>query len=272
MTEQAPPPPPPATQAPAPEAKKKGIGTLGWVAIGCVGILLLGGLLTFACTAIVAKKAKDMVEEVSENPGMAAAEMIIRMNPDYELVSKDEDAGTITVYDKRKDEEITLNLDDVMEGRFEVVGEDGETVNFELGTTEDGGFGATVTDADGETSEFTIGGDGGLSVGNADGLPSWLPGYQGVEVSAPLNIKSGGQVSGTATFNTSDSVGEVADNLTADLEEDGFEVERASYEAAGVKTILLTGTGPDSKEITISISSAAGKTAVAMNFKGNADS
>ncbi|MFQ5528670.1 MAG: hypothetical protein ACE5GX_20745 [Thermoanaerobaculia bacterium] len=268
MTAEAPPPPPPAAQAPQPaKVKKKGFGPLGWIAIGCVGIIVLGGLLTFACTAMLAKKAKDMVEEVSENPAMAAAEMIVRLNPDYELVEKDEEAGTLTIYDKRKDENITLSLDQVMEGKLEVLTEDGGTVNFELGQNEDGGFGATVTNEEGETSKITIGTEG-LRVGDAERLPSWLPVYEDAEISAPLSMATGDTVSGTATFSTSDSVEEVATRLTEDLEEANFKVDSAAYEAVGVKSVLLTCTGPDGQEISISINSAAGKTGVAMNFKG----
>ena len=95
MTEpQTPPPPPPAP--PTPPAEKKS-GALKWVLIGCLAIILIGALLFGACSLFVAKKAKDFAGEMSDNPAMAAAEMIVRVNPEIELVSKDEMAQTLTI-------------------------------------------------------------------------------------------------------------------------------------------------------------------------------
>ncbi|MCP4201413.1 MAG: hypothetical protein GY769_05695 [bacterium] len=260
-----PPPPPPPTDAP----KKKGIGALGWIAIGCIGIIVLGGLLTFACTAMLAKKAKDFVEEASDNPAMSAAEMVVRMNPDLELVERDEEAGTLTIYDKRQDKTLTLNLDEVMQGKLGVETDDGETMNFDIGQNEDGSFGATVTDETGETSEISIGGDGVRVGQGASELPSWLPSYKGAEVSSPFSMSTGGKVSGTATFSTADPIEEVAEAMTDDLEGRGFTVERASYEAAGVTAIILTCKGPEGQELSVSVNSRGETTGVAMNFSGN---
>ena len=189
----SPPPPPPPN--PPEAAKKKGFGGLGWIAIGCVGIIVIGGLLTFACTAILAKKAKTFVDEASENPAMAAAEMVVRLNPNLELVEKDEEAGTLTIYDKDNDETLELNLDDVMQGKFSLETGDGETVNFDLGQTEDGAFGVTVTDEKGEVSEYSIGGEGVRIGEGANELPAWLPVYKDSEVSSPLTRNSSPEMS-----------------------------------------------------------------------------
>lgn len=257
-----PPPPPPAGN------QKKGFGALGWIAIGCVGIIVIGGLLTFACTAILAKKAKTFVEEASENPAMSAAEMVVKLNPDLELVEKDEDAGTLTIYDKKKDQTVTLDLDDVMSGKFGVETDDGETMNFDIGQNEDGTFGATVTDEQGEVSKISIGSEG-IRVGSDAGkLPEWLPTYKGAEISSPLSINKSGKVSGTATFSTPDAVAEVADSMIADLENRGFEVERSSFEGGGVTSIMLSCQGPDGQELSVSINSTGGGSTVAMNYSG----
>ncbi len=267
MSSPPPPPPPPPPPQP-PEAKKKGFGVLAWVAIGCIGIIIIGGLLTFACTAILANKAKNFIDEASDNPAMAAAEMVIRINPNLELVEKDEEAGTLTIYDKRQDKTLELDLDDVMEGKFNLETSDGKTMNFDFGQNEKGTFRATVTDEEGEVTEFSIGA-GGVRIGQgANELPAWLPGYKNAEISSPLLMNTADKVSGTAMFSTPDPVAEVAKTMTRDLEDRGFEVERASYEAAGVTSIILSCKGPEGQELTVSVNSRGESTGVAMTFSG----
>lgn len=261
-----PPPPPPPTTPVAPQ--KKGFGVLGWLAIGCVGLIVIGGLLAFACTAVVANKAKNFVDEASVNPAMSAAEMVVKVNPNLELVEKDEEAQTLTIYDKQKDKRLTLDLEDVMAGKFGVETEDGETMNFEVGQTEDGSFGATMTDAAGDVSEVTIGAEGVRVGQGAEDLPGWLPTYKGAELSSPFNMATSEGVRGTAMFSTPDTVSEVADAMTADLEGRGFEVETTKYEAAGVKSVILSCTGQAGEDLKISINSRGDATAVAMNYSG----
>lgn len=261
----SPPPPPPAPPA---GEKKKGFGVLGWLAIGCLGLLLLGGLLAFACTALVANKAKTFVEDASDNPAMSAAELVVRMNPNLELVEKDEEAGTLTIYDKQKDETLKLDLEEVMSGKFSVETDEGETMNFDIGQNEDGTFGATVTDDEGEVSKISIGGEG-VRIGSGAGtLPDWLPRYKDAKISSPMSVSKGEELSGTAIFSTSDPVTEVADAMTSDLEGQGFDVERSSYEAGGVTSILLSCKGPEGRELSVSINSTGDGSGVAMNYSG----
>ena len=182
----SPPPPPPPLP---PEAKKKGFGVVGWIAIGCIGIIVVCGLLTFACTALLANKARNLIDEASDNPAMAAAEMVVRINPNLEVVERDEEAGTLTIYDKQQDKTLELNLNDVMQGKFNIETADGETMHFDIGENENGTFRATVTDETGEVSEFSIGGAGGVRVGSdAEELPAWLPVYKSAELSSPLPL------------------------------------------------------------------------------------
>ncbi|MCH7665818.1 MAG: hypothetical protein IH936_07815 [Acidobacteria bacterium] len=257
-------PPPPPPPLPPEAKKKKGFGVLAWVAIGCIGVLVIGGLLAFACTAILANKAKNFIDEAGDNPTMAAAEMVVRFNPNLELVEKDEEAGTLTIYDKQQDKTLKLDLDDVMQGKFNVETSDGETMNFDFGQNENGTFRATLTDEKGGVSEFSIGGVGK----GADELPAWLPVYKNAELSSPLLMNTAGKVSGTAMFSTPDPIADVAAAMTQDLENRGFKVERASYEAAGVTSVILTCKGPVGQELTVSVSSRGEATGVVMSFSG----
>lgn len=68
----------------------------------------------------------DFVEGLEGNPARTIAETAIRMNPELELLSTDEDAGTITFRNKETGEEATLNFADIAEGRFTMTTSDGD--------------------------------------------------------------------------------------------------------------------------------------------------
>jgi hypothetical protein len=125
------PPPPPA---------KKGMGPLGWIAIGC-GVILVFCLIAFAVVGYMAKRG---IEKFQKNPTKMAAEMIVRANPDLELVSSDDKAGTMTVHNKKTNETVTLNFDDIKNGKLKVTTDKG-TATFDGSGAANGG-GIKVTD------------------------------------------------------------------------------------------------------------------------------
>src|SRR5947208_15632878 len=109
--------------AQSPQPPKKGLGPLGWIAIGC-GVILVICVMVFAVGGYFAKKKFD---QFSKNPAKTTAELIVRANPDLELVSEDDKAGTITVRDKKKNETVTLNFDDIKNGKLKVTTDKGTT-------------------------------------------------------------------------------------------------------------------------------------------------
>lgn len=168
-------PPPPA---PVPPQKKKGIPPLGWVGIGCgtivVLLVVLGGLLVGKC--------KRWAEQVQKNPEKAAAEMMVKINPELDMVSQDEDAGTMTVRNTKTGEQYTMSYKDLAEGRF------------------------TVTDAEGTTT--TVGG-GGVDLSQ---VPAWVPRPPDAQsTTSTFHQESGGDVSGMLNIKTTASVDEVAE-------------------------------------------------------------
>jgi len=70
--------------------QKKGMSVWAWVAIGCVGLLVLGGVGFGALAWWGAHKVKSMAADFQEHPELAAAKMVIAANPDLETVSSDE--------------------------------------------------------------------------------------------------------------------------------------------------------------------------------------
>src|SRR4029453_8943126 len=111
-------------QQPAP---KKGMGVVGWLAIGCPGCLLLGLGSCFACGYYAKRKLGQFNEEMQKNPEMAAAKLVVKMTPDLELVSADDAAGTLTVKNTKTGEVVTVSVADAKEGKFSVLSDMGTT-------------------------------------------------------------------------------------------------------------------------------------------------
>src|SRR5262245_44092740 len=131
---------------------KKGMGVWGWVAIGCGVVLLLCLGTCFATGMFVKHKIGGMASDFPKNPAKAAAELAIKMNPDVELVSSDDEK--MTVRDKKTGEEVTVNFADAKEGKFSFKTKEGETT-FDANAAKSGQGGTlTVTGPSGQKAIF----------------------------------------------------------------------------------------------------------------------
>ena len=68
----------------------------------------------------------DIVKSLEDSPARTMAETVIRMNPELELISTDDDAGTITFRSNETREEAILNFEDIAQGRFTMTTSEGE--------------------------------------------------------------------------------------------------------------------------------------------------
>ncbi|MGH9380894.1 MAG: hypothetical protein ACRD2Z_09830, partial [Thermoanaerobaculia bacterium] len=162
---------PQAPAPPQPQQKKK-LGPLAWILIGCLGIIVLVGILTVAGGIFATKKLKDVAENYRENPARAAAELAVRMNPDLELVEADDEAQTLTIRNKKTGEVFTADWSDIQQGKFRIdAGGKKVTVDATRATSGDGGV-ITMTDESGDAT-VTIGG------GDTSSVPAWFPAYPG---------------------------------------------------------------------------------------------
>lgn len=161
----------PPSAPPAGSPPKNGPSGLAIFGFGCLGLAILVGI----GGAVVAykgwQKAKEIYAEAGGDPAKVAARMMIKMNPDLELVSTDDAKGQMTIRDKKSGEVITLAIDDVAKGKFSVKGADGSETTIDV--SQGSGGRMTVKDADGKTTLVT----GGT---NAP-LPGWVPVYPGGE-------------------------------------------------------------------------------------------
>src|ERR1700712_1765267 len=104
MSVASPVPPPPGS----PQPPKKALSPLAWVGIGCAVLFVIALLALGGIGAIGSYFIKKQADKFEKNPTMAAAEMVVRLNPDLELVSSDEKTNTLTIKDKKTGEVTTL--------------------------------------------------------------------------------------------------------------------------------------------------------------------
>ncbi len=241
-------PPPPAA---APPAKKK-VSPWVWVLGGCLVFLLLVLLLMGACTWFVADKAK----EFADNPARMAAEMAVRLDPELELVASDEEAGTMTVRQKSTGEEVTLDFDEIAEGRFSFETEEGEsTITFDR----EGEGGLTIEGPEGTTT-FGTGAD--------DDLPQWISAYPGATApEGAYSSTSGGQRTGSVTFRTADPVARVLEYYERTLKAAGLEVSKTTFTAQGSDGGMLNGSSQEpERSVMVMVNEEDGETEIAVNY------
>jgi hypothetical protein len=181
--------------------------TLKYLLFGCLGIILIGGLITVAITMFVVKKAKDVGFDsglMEKNPAVAIAKMAAAANPDVDVVSTDEDKQTITLREKSTGKTVTLNFEDIKKGNF------------------------SFSDDKGETR---------ISAGNTWRPPSWVPVYPGAKTESGANTESPEQDAGGGGLSTSDAVDKVVAFYEAELKKQGLEVNKHSI-SSGADAIV----------------------------------
>jgi hypothetical protein len=254
MTVSSPAPPPPPGP---PQAPKKGLSPLAWIGIGCGVIIVLGVIALGAIGFFVKKK----VDEVSKNPTMAAAEVIVRMNPDLELVSKDEGHSTLTIKDKKTGEVMTFSAEDAKEGKFTFKSDKG-TATFDASGSQNGGGTFKVTDDKGQVSTFNAG------AATPQNLPSWLPVYPGGAVQGTFDTTGPEGRSAAFTVTTTDPVSKVMDFYEAQLKGAGLKVDKSTFSSNGQNGGTLAAKSDDEKrQAGLLLGTADGKTSATVTFQ-----
>ncbi|MGJ5818412.1 hypothetical protein [Paludibaculum fermentans] len=208
-------------QAPPPAAgAKKGIGPLGWVLIGLGGFCLLIGILVVGAGFFVAHKVKDAgfdSDLAQRNPQLAAAKVMAALNPDVEVIRVDDEKGVLTIREKKTGKTITINADDVKNGKITFSDDStGDKVSFGAGTDIK--------------------------------LPSWVPEYPGSKPEGTISASGHNGEGGMAHFTTSDSVSKVLSFYNEELKGAGFKItSNISGDSGDSKGGLVTAENSDSK-------------------------
>ena len=119
--------------------------------MGCGGLVVVLAVVALAAGFFVFQKGKEIVQEATgsesfqeilqdlkDNPVKTAAELMIRTNPELQLLATDDEAGTFTFRITRTGEEATVNFEDIAKGRFSVTTSEGEYSIDASGETEGG--------------------------------------------------------------------------------------------------------------------------------------
>jgi hypothetical protein len=224
--------------------QKKGLGVWAWVAIGCVGLLVLGSLAVGGVVWYGARKVKSMAESPT-----AAIEMMAALNPDIEVVDRDTDAGTVTIRDKKTGKTMTVDMEDIKEGRIDFTTDEGTasfSVDQEAGTME-------VRGADGAVAQF----------GGSTQLPGWVPSYPGATSEGVYSAQDATSESGSFTLSTTDSLDDVFAYFRGELQSGGYEVTENRYSGPQGDGAMLVGEMEDgSRTVTLTLQAAEGKTQV----------
>lgn len=241
------------TQAPP---AKKGMSPLAMVGIGCA-VIIVFGVIVMGALGFMAKRKFD---QFKENPTMTAAEMVVRANPDLELVSSDPKTSTLTVKNKKTGEVVTFSAEDAKNGKLSVKTDKG-TATFDASS----GKGAVVktTDEKGQEQVSTFGATG------AQKLPSWVPAYPGGAVQGTFDTTGPQGRSATFSVTTKDGVDKVADWYESQLKASGLKVEKNTMASNGVTSGgAVTGKSDDDKHtVTVIISASDGQTQAVVAFE-----
>ena len=209
----------------APAAKKS--NPLLWILVGCGGLIIIVVLIMLAGGLFVFHKAQQAgfdPELMKENPALAVTKMIAATNPDVEVMGVDEDSGKITLRDKKSGKTVTVDFDELKNGKITFQDDKGQTATID---TEGEGDQASVR----MTSP-----EGSMKLGAAasSDLPDWLPAYPGATVEGIMKQEqSGGASTAAFTFETGDSVEQVIQSYSKRLKQAGFQVSTVSEGASG---------------------------------------
>jgi hypothetical protein len=226
---------------------KKGLGVVGWVAIGCVGVILVVGVVAGGLFFYGARKVKAMADDPT-----AAIEMMAALNPDIEVVDKDTDAGTVTIRDKKSGQTMTVDMDDLKEGR----------INF---STSEGNEASVSFDQDaGKVEIRSEGADGAVAqFGGDTKLPAWVPSYPGATSEGVYSAQDAQSESGSFTLSSTDSLDEVFGFYRSQLQSGGYKVTENRYSSPQGDGAMLVGeTADGNRTLTFTMQAAEGKVQV----------
>jgi len=241
----------PAGAAPQPgmPQPRKGLGPLAWILIILGSLFLLFVIGISAVVLFVGHK----IHQAAKNPAIAIAKLAVAANPDAEIVSEDDDRGTLTIRDHKTGKTVTVNAGDIKDGKLTITGDKNETMTF----------GAS---GNGSTPSLEMkSNDGTVNIGAGPvKLPSWLPAYPGVTIegnASSQNAQGSGAIFG---FKTSDSTDKIVS-----FYKDAF-TAAGLKESANLNTSAMTMVaGADTankRECSVMISSENGQNAVRVTF------
>lgn len=224
-------PPPMDPGAPPPKKKTSPLVIVLAIVGGLMALLVVGVVAGGLFIVHKVKQAGFDPDEWRNNPGAAAAKMITTLNPDAEVVRIDEDRGVVVIREKSTGKTVTMNFEDIKQGRLSFSDSEGASVTF----------------------------------GQGADLPSWVPLYPGAKAETGLAAASSkGGSGGAFTFTSADSPATVLKRYRSTLEDAGFAVEdQGSSDSGGM---LIGKDEGNSRTVTATVSSSGNQTTVSVLY------
>lgn len=224
-----------------PPAAPRKTSPIVWILAIVGGLVVIGILFAVVVTFFVVHKVRQAgfdPELMRRNPGLAVSKMIAATNPDVDVVSTDDNAGTITIRDRKTGKVVTVTFDDVKNGQFKMRAQ-----------SEDG------------TASMQFG-------GGADKLPSWVPHYPGSTAQATFSIKGdagdGSGEGGNFTFTTKDTASKALSFYQDKAKEMGMKTNLTSTTEQGG---MIIASDDDSKRtLTVVVGGGSGDTTVNVTY------
>lgn len=226
-----------APQAPAALPVKKKTSPIVWILGAVVGVFVLIGVLIVGAGLFVANKAGFDSALAQKNPALAAAKVMVSLNPEVEIVKLDEDRGMMTIREKKTGKTITMNADDIKNGK--------------------------ISFSDESTGEkFSLGSGGEIT------LPAWLPSYPGSKPEGTFSASGSGSEGGMAHFKTSDASSKVLSFYEENLKSAGFKVTSTLSGDSGDSRggIVTAEHASDGHSVTVTVGAGTDGTEVALTY------
>ena len=234
----------PQTPGGAPPAPQKSSGAK--IILWIVGIVVGLILISFASCAVLgfyamhkAKQAGFDSDLMKKNPGLATAKMAVAMSPDTEIVSSDDNAGTITVRDKKTGKVVTMKFDPQKKAMV-ITDENGKTTSM------------TMTGEGANASMEMKGPEGTMKIGNSsDKTPDWVPVYPGSSPQGTFSASRGAEQTGSYTFVTKDPADKVISFYGDSLKSGGFAVSNMTSNSDGKVGGMVSGEDKGNKRAVV---------------------
>lgn len=230
---------PPAAPMPAPVVRR-GMSPLVWILIIIGGLFVLGIIGVIGTGFFVAHKMHQAgldTDLMRRNPAAAIARMAAMANKDVEIVSEDDNLGTLTVRDRKSGRTTTMNFDQAKNGHFTF----------------------SAQDDNGKTATMTFGG------GQA---PSWVPAYPGATQQANITASGDGAdgkgEGGNVTYTTNDSAARVMSFYQDKAKELGMKVNLTTTTGEG--GMMVATDDSNHRSLTAIIGADGGKTTVNITY------
>lgn len=207
------------------EPLKKGLSPLAWVGIGCGGIAVLGLIAIVAGGMFLGNKVKQGLADANGDPERFAVEMIVKLNPDMEMVETEDEEGKITIKMIKTGEVHTFSYTDIKEGKFSI---ESTTADGKTTRVKHDGQTMKIKDGDGKTTVVTAAKDGDYWANLPEALKDFA--YPNVsDVASPLaTTEDDKSIKTSFMFITKDTQADVLKFYQEKFKAGGYTIEETS--------------------------------------------